>query len=762
MKSAKIKIQIGSASAGSVVTLEHCRFSYAYMALAGYDQAVFNDVQLSQCYWTLSGGSVQMLNSLASGCEMVADSDVVGYNATFDQCWAIGTGSAVFTNCIFSEVASILPSWAYGTPDGDHNGFYNSGEIFGNNYLPVNYSPFKTSNHPFKTAADAGYYLASGSSLHDAGVAPSAGAPAAIVQLQNLTTYAPEDGDQPDSNPPDLGYHHPRYDSDLDGLPDWWEYYWFGNLNHSDGELDANGYPLATDYQYYLNGWAADPNVIQFAIGVDNNYVNNNQPCLHLNITIGSPGYYAVLLDNTNFGTACWTAYTSSDITANLGSLQGWHELWVGLKGPAPEATVTWVWKRLKLDTMPPAIVITSPTNSTVNVPMIQIYGYCPEPLDTISCDVSNALGVVANLDAGITSQYYDTNIWDLTTNYFEVLDVPLTNGLNLVIFHATDLAGNVTSTNFSFTLDYAGKTAPVMSLTWPTNAMEICGNTVTLRGQVDDPTVSVIATVTDINGNSNVVTGEVERNGRFWVDHLPLNSGSNFVSITLSNAVNQSSTTNIQLLPSPLVLTLNDLADPSQLWQATVHLEGTVSDGSYAVCENGMPATVTPNAGDAGGTWSVDNVPVTPGGVAIFDLNAAPPAAMIPAPALRWTSRRGCSCSPAIRSIKTKPLMTTRVTSIIQMGLRVTGSGTGRPTTITMSLMIGTMGLAVLAQCISGTAPPAADITMCQSPLGPARLPSRSVGRVLTGRRSSTARPPAIWRLLAGYAPRRAKPVRR
>jgi hypothetical protein len=44
VKSAKIRIQIGSASAGSVVTLEHCRFSYAYMALAGYDQAVLNDV----------------------------------------------------------------------------------------------------------------------------------------------------------------------------------------------------------------------------------------------------------------------------------------------------------------------------------------------------------------------------------------------------------------------------------------------------------------------------------------------------------------------------------------------------------------------------------------------------------------------------------------------------------------------------------------------------------------------------------------------
>ena len=57
----------------------------------------------------------------------------------------------------------------------------------------------------------------------------------------------------------------------------------------------------------------------------------------------------------------------------------------------------------------------------------------------------------------------------DFTTNYFECLDVPLTNGLNVITIHATDLAGDTTTTNFNFTLDYSSKTnPPVVQITWP------------------------------------------------------------------------------------------------------------------------------------------------------------------------------------------------------------------------------------------------------------------------------------------------------
>jgi hypothetical protein len=60
-------------------------------------------------------------------------------------------------------------------------------------------------------------------------------------------------------------------------------------------------------------------------------HVNVNPAPLSLAIQGGVPHYWAVLLDNTNFGGAGWTAYTSSNITANLGTNQGWHTVWVGL-----------------------------------------------------------------------------------------------------------------------------------------------------------------------------------------------------------------------------------------------------------------------------------------------------------------------------------------------------------------------------------------------------------------------------------------------
>jgi hypothetical protein len=186
--------------------------------------------------------------------------------------------------------------------------------------------------------------------------------------------------------------------------------------------------------------------------------------------------------------------------------------------------------------------------------------------------------------------------------------------------FPSSLAAGNVTVTNLSFTLDYSNKTNPPVQLTMPLDGMKISGDSFTLRGQVDDPTVTVTASITDTNGDVSVVNGEVERNGRFWVEDLPLNSGTNTLSITVSNVVGQATVTNLNLVQSSLILTMTPVSDPSQLWQPTVSAGGSVSDPSYAVWVNGVQGT------NIGGTWSADNVPVTPGGVAVFDVTAYPP----------------------------------------------------------------------------------------------------------------------------------------
>jgi hypothetical protein len=141
--------------------------------------------------------------------------------------------------------------------------------------------------------------------------------------------------------------------------PDWWFYYYFGTVNLSDASLDANSNSLLSDF---TNNVA--PAVFTFSgVQVANNYVNATPTTMQLNVT-GSPYYLAVLVDDTNFNDAVWTNYTSPNVTVNLWP-QGWHDVWIGLRGHADAASAAvWQWQRLKLDYTPPSLVITGPTNS--------------------------------------------------------------------------------------------------------------------------------------------------------------------------------------------------------------------------------------------------------------------------------------------------------------------------------------------------------------------------------------------------------------
>jgi hypothetical protein len=402
-------------------------------------------------------------------------------------------------------------------------------------------------------------------------------------------------------------------DSDGDGVPDWWAWKYFGNVNVTDTNLDysGNGNTFAQDYSNNVT-----PTVFVFTnLEVPNNYVSSSQPAVQLDVA-GTPYYVATLIDDDNFSNAVWNPYSGSTVTVNLGIVQGWHEVWIGLRGHADDPTsAVWQRKRLKLDWTPPALFITNPTNSTVDIPMIQLTGYSPEALSSISYDLSNAVGTVTNQQLLVLNQYYDTNTFEFTTNTFQAFDVMLTNGVNTFTLHATDLAGNVTTLVTNFTLDYSAKTnPPSVQITWPQPGTQISGNSFTVDGQVNDATVTVAATITDSSGNTNMVKGLVERSGTFWVENLPLNSGTNSVRLTVTDVAGNVATTNFNVTQSAVTLTVNPVAPDSQLWQPTVNVGGTISDASYAVWVNGVKGH---NNGD--GTWTASNVPVNDGGTASF-----------------------------------------------------------------------------------------------------------------------------------------------
>ena len=496
----------------------------------------------------------------------------------------------------------------------------------------------------YQTAANGNYlsylapnsfdcYLAPGSPYRNTGTTGID--PGLLAQIQKMTSCAPQDGGWPDNDGmPDLGYHHVMIeDSDYDGIPDGWILGYFGNSSYTAATLDATGTnTLLTDYSnYFANGTA--PAVFNFTgLEVTNIYVHSSLAPVQLDVT-GYPYYVAVAVDDANYkNDATWNVYAGANITVPLGTTEGWHDVWIGLRGHADDpSTAVWQHKRLKLDLTPPLLVVTNPTTSTVSVPIIQLQGFSTEALSGISYDLNNALGLVTNQQALITDQGYTTNTWEFTTNYFQCYDVPLTTGLNIITLHATDLAGNATTTNFSFTVDYTGKPAPVVEVDWPPAGAQVGGDDYTIVGKVDDYTATITATLTDPDGLTYTLNGVVERNGRFWVDHVPWLAAENVVTLTITDAAGNVVTKNITSYQSTVGFTMEwPSAGDGNLWNSTYGFAGGSVDNGYAVWVNGveMPVIDYDDYGSWGACAVIDPppIPISPGGVATINVTLYPP----------------------------------------------------------------------------------------------------------------------------------------
>lgn len=186
-------------------------------------------------------------------------------------------------------------------------------------------------------------------------------------------------------------------------VPEWWFWEYFGTTALSGSNLDSQGYTLLYDYQ---NG--QNPNPIGFSLAPTNQYVNTVYPSIPISLQSGAPSSMSALVDDTNFSAATWMPY-NSNIVVNLGSTQGWHTAYVGLRG-SPNAPPTWNAILLNLDWTPPALVLTNPAPGVVTAPMIQLQGYSPEELASVSYSLSNFLGSWSDQPGYVTSRQLDTN----------------------------------------------------------------------------------------------------------------------------------------------------------------------------------------------------------------------------------------------------------------------------------------------------------------------------------------------------------------
>lgn len=373
-------------------------------------------------------------------------------------------------------------------------------------------------------------------------------------------------------------------DDNGNGLPDWWEWENFGNFNQApNADYDADA---ISNLQEYLAG--SDPNTIDFTFVSVSQYVSSRLAPVQIAVSRGVPSSMAVLVDPTNFAAAFWTGY-GPNVIADLGAVEGWHQVWIGLRGRLPTSQQTWQTARVKLDVTPPLLVVTNPASAVLSRPTIQLQGYCPEALASLTYDLIPPVGAgdaVSNQMAFVMGQHYDTNSWEFSTNYWQAFDVPLGNGTNAITLHATDLAGNTTVTSLVYVLDLSANTnLPAIAIDWPQDGTRIGTDTFTWRGHVDDPTAQVYAQWVDASGTTNLVSGRVGREGDFWIDDLPVRDGTNMLTLVATSATGHSSATTIAPTRSEVDL----IIDGVDAYTAS----GTVSDPDYTVWANGAQAEV-------------------------------------------------------------------------------------------------------------------------------------------------------------------------
>ncbi len=271
--------------------------------------------------------------------------------------------------------------------------------------------------------------------------------------------------------------------------------------------------------------------------------------------------------------TGLWGLFYPS-FQVHLGSGDGPRYLWVGFRGmdaqgqPGPE-----VWRRYEvvLDTTPPVLTITEPVGTTMSQPVIQVRGSANEGLRGVTYNLANALGTLQDQRGLIMEHTYDVTMHTLTEGRFQVFDLKLAPGANMITLRATDLAGNTTVLPLPLTLDLTGdSTPPAITLHWPVDGTEVAADTFDLRGQVDD----ACATVSVSGLTDEPVEGLVERNGVFWVEGLPLPPGSHTLTVTATDAAGNVTTQALTVTRSPVTLTITEPTE-AELAQAPPHRHG-------------------------------------------------------------------------------------------------------------------------------------------------------------------------------------------
>jgi len=188
----------------------------------------------------------------------------------------------------------------------------------------------------------------------------------------------------------------------------------FHTFDYYSGEFFGTNY--FGDNWYWLSN-----SIIEFTLSSTNYYINHQVVPVQINLTTNGVVFYqALLVGSTDFDSATWNTFTTTNLSVDLGGLTNKvYDVWVGLYGARDYAPV-WQKIQFEMDTNPPVLKISSPTNSTSGIPLLQVLGEANEGLSSLSFDLSNAVSYVTNEQGLVLNRFFDTNQWNFTTNYFQ------------------------------------------------------------------------------------------------------------------------------------------------------------------------------------------------------------------------------------------------------------------------------------------------------------------------------------------------------
>ena len=202
----------------------------------------------------------------------------------------------------------------------------------------------------------------------------------------------------------------------------------------------------------------------------------------------------------------------------DLGKGEGERQVWFGFERTSGKKH--WQRYRVDVDSTPPDLTITNPTNKVVAEPIIQLTGSCPEQITLISLDIKNSVRSAVNLPVSVARRVFDPRQRRLAATEVQCYNLELAPGTNLIAVHATDLAGNDGTKLVTVVLDPSVDTnPPEITIDWPKPDEEVNAKVFRLRGSINEATAKVQV----VSATADPVDALVERDGLFWVPNLQL-----------------------------------------------------------------------------------------------------------------------------------------------------------------------------------------------------------------------------------------------